>query len=914
MSDNLLSFKAIIFDCYGTLCDWESGIYNALQPLLARYPDSAGKWTRKEALLAFTEIEKDLQAKDPTVLYRDLLANAYTALNHKLAQSESTIDIERESAAFGASIKDWAIFQDTYAALRVLQKHYKLVILSNVDYTSFAHTHTKLSGAPESELAAYTRPSGSSQWLPHGSNSPFSLILTAQDTGAYKPDPKGMRSALEIIQREFGVEPAEVLVVAQSLYHDINPSSELGITGIWIDRAGAVMGLESIDETPKWRWSFKTLGEIADKIEVQALATPLVRSLHPQAAHALSLPPPCPYMSSSRKPTATTTPSPSFTAAAITGAPHANALAFVYHIDIFLLALAATLVFYRSPRAFARLWRLSEWSNGHLLRYRQPRTPPSIVVSRGSLRRNNHPTTKELDSELSHSHVRHAHRVNSRGGSVQVAYPPHVASTMTLLRPLISPLSTRISPGFTFAQVLVLLVYMSVLIYPLSVATPGPFVDLDRTAWIATSQLPVVILFASKNNVLGMLLGESYESLNFLHRFAARAFVLCCNAHGLGYIFQWCQEGVFKTKIRIFAQTHGLLALTAVNMLFFFSTSFFRAKYYRLFVNTHLLGLATLLPGLWFHKTRLRPFIYVALGFYALDHALRLLKTRTHIATLRPLADMGVTRIEIPQITAGWRAGQHVRIRVLTGALGVFGWAESHPFTIASMSGAQEGLVLMAKKSGDWTTKLFDFAKSGGFTAAGVGRNVRVVVEGPYGGPGHAMFNSYSSAVFIVGGSGISFALSAIEELVDQDLRGQCRVKVIELIWTLQDPAALLPLYTHFNTLIERSVFTRIRISVFYTRAPIGKFPFAESAFPTTNLTLSPGRPRFLTMLENSIGRTVKLGAAGGKDEERLTGILVAVCGPTSLADSVVEAVGKLEPLRKDQVGGVEVHEEVFGF
>ncbi|KAJ7054076.1 hypothetical protein C8F01DRAFT_1163814 [Mycena amicta] len=594
---------------------------------------------------------------------------------------------------------------------------------------------------------------------------------------------------------------------------------------------------------------------------------------------------------------------PAFTAAATALAAHpVDAHTFVYHVDIFLLALAATVLLYRLPRALARFWRLSEWTNGHFFQYKRPRAPPSVVMTS----RGNYLTTKELDSELSHttfSHVRHARRVNAKGGPIHVAYPPHVASSIT-----------RISPGFTLAQLLVLLVYLSVLIYPLSVATPGPFVDLDRASWIAISQLPVIVLFATKNNVLGMLLGASYESLNFFHRFAARAFILCCNAHGLGYIFQWSQEGIFKAKIMYPAQTHGLLALVAVNLVFIFSTSFFRSKYYRIFVSTHLAGFAILFPALWFHKQRLHPYIIVALGLYGLDHVLRLVKTRMYNAIVRPLSDMGVTRIEIPQVTAGWRAGQHVRLRVLTGALGYFGWTESHPFTIASVSGTEEGMVLMVKKSGDWSTKLFDFAKSGGFTEAGVGRNVHVVVEGPYGGPGHAMFNSYSSAVFVVGGSGISFALATIQELVDKDLRGQSRVKIIELIWTVQDPAALLPLYPLFNSLIERSVFTRVRISVFYTRAPIGKFPFADSAFPTTNLTLSPGRPRFVTMLENSISRTVKLGAAGGKDDERLTGMLVAVCGPTSLADSVAEAIGQLEPLRRDQVGGVEVHEEVFGF
>ncbi|KAJ6551426.1 HAD-like domain-containing protein [Mycena capillaripes] len=220
----LTDFKVIIFDCYGTLTDWETGIYTALQPLLARYPSSA-TWTRKEALLAFTEIEKDLQRKDPGMLYRDLLAKAH--------------------------------------------QHYKLVILSNVDRASFAHTHAKLSQDTNLPVYAVPTPNPNAHWLPQttpNSRSPFSLILTAQDTGAYKPDPRGMLSALEIIQ-EFGVGKEQVLLVAQSLYHDVEPSSKLGVSSVWIDRQGASMGLETLGEAPKWQKRFETLGEMAAAVE-----------------------------------------------------------------------------------------------------------------------------------------------------------------------------------------------------------------------------------------------------------------------------------------------------------------------------------------------------------------------------------------------------------------------------------------------------------------------------------------------------------------------------------------------------------------------------------------------------------------------------------------------------------------------
>ena len=97
----------------------------------------------------------------------------------------------------------------------------------------------------------------------------------------------------------------------------------------------------------------------------------------------------------------------------------------------------------------------------------------------------------------------------------------------------------------------------------------------------------------------------------------------------------------------------------------------------------------------------------------------------------------------IPSINHGWRAGQHVRIRVLSTSLGWLGWTEPHPFTIASApvdSGTgltgEEGLVLICKKAGGWTSKLFDMAKASRPVESGSSithRSVKVLIEGPYG-------------------------------------------------------------------------------------------------------------------------------------------------------------------------------------
>ena len=83
-----------------------------------------------------------------------------------------------------------------------------------------------------------------------------------------------------------------------------------------------------------------------------------------------------------------------------------------------------------------------------------------------------------------------------------------------------------------------------------------------------------------------------------------------------------------------------------------------------------------------------------------------------------------------------------MRLRVMSGEMGLVGWSVAHPFTIANVSGGMEeregnGMTLLVKKAGSWTGRLYDAAGRAGYYPAesgyGVIREMKVIVEGPYG-------------------------------------------------------------------------------------------------------------------------------------------------------------------------------------
>ena len=237
---NLADFDVLTFDCYGTLIDWETGLAEALAPLVAR----AGVTFDRDTLLAqFGEREAAQQAAAPSMPYAPLL----TAVHRQLARAWGAEVDEAESQRFGASVGDWPAFPDTPDALRYLKRHYRLVILSNVDRASFARSLPRLGV----ELDA---------------------VHTAEDIGSYKPDPRNFKYLLARLD-EWGVPRERILHVAQSLFHDHAPANAAGLASVWIDRRGASTNWGATNPQPagvRYDARFRTLGELAEAHRVPA--------------------------------------------------------------------------------------------------------------------------------------------------------------------------------------------------------------------------------------------------------------------------------------------------------------------------------------------------------------------------------------------------------------------------------------------------------------------------------------------------------------------------------------------------------------------------------------------------------------------------------------------------------------------
>jgi 2-haloacid dehalogenase len=192
-------FEALTFDCYGTLIDWESGILAALRKVL----EPRGIAPADDSLLEGYARHEAAAENGPYLRYREVLGRSLRGVC-------ADLDVEptdQEVARFSGSVGDWPAFPDSADALARLHGRFKLGVITNCDDDLFALSNRRLGVT-------------------------FDWIVTAQQAGAYKPNPGTFAFAFERIE----VPRERILHVAQSLYHDHVPGKAVGMATAWIDR------------------------------------------------------------------------------------------------------------------------------------------------------------------------------------------------------------------------------------------------------------------------------------------------------------------------------------------------------------------------------------------------------------------------------------------------------------------------------------------------------------------------------------------------------------------------------------------------------------------------------------------------------------------------------------------------------
>ncbi|MGZ3618610.1 MAG: haloacid dehalogenase type II [Ktedonobacteraceae bacterium] len=200
--------KAITFDCYGTLIDWERAIQQFFSESLASkgYGD-----VDPLTLQAEWEEIQFLYIQEQYRPYRQVLRHTL-----KMAFDNYNIPTNREECdEFASSMGYWKPFPDTRGAILELQKLVKVVLITNTDDAIIAETERTI-------------------------GVKFDEIITAEQAGAYKPSHKGFLLARE----RLGLDVSEIWHAGFGFKYDIVPATELGYTTVWVNRQDEVRPVE----------------------------------------------------------------------------------------------------------------------------------------------------------------------------------------------------------------------------------------------------------------------------------------------------------------------------------------------------------------------------------------------------------------------------------------------------------------------------------------------------------------------------------------------------------------------------------------------------------------------------------------------------------------------------------------------
>jgi 2-haloacid dehalogenase len=188
----------VTFDVYGTLIDWEEGIYQAFEREAAR----DGFTIDRDQLIAnFHEIEREIEGGSYE-LYAEVLRRTAVEISKRL---DWPLEPSR-SGFLPDSVQAWPPFRETNAQLGKVVKTFQTGLISNID----------------DKLLGQTR-----RHIPHD----FDLVVTAQQVRSYKPDLAHFNECA----RRMGGKKGWVHV-ASSYYHDVEPCLKNKIPVIWVNR------------------------------------------------------------------------------------------------------------------------------------------------------------------------------------------------------------------------------------------------------------------------------------------------------------------------------------------------------------------------------------------------------------------------------------------------------------------------------------------------------------------------------------------------------------------------------------------------------------------------------------------------------------------------------------------------------
>ncbi|KAJ5527812.1 hypothetical protein N7513_011971 [Penicillium frequentans] len=395
----------------------------------------------------------------------------------------------------------------------------------------------------------------------------------------------------------------------------------------------------------------------------------------------------------------------------------------------------------------------------------------------------------------------------------------------------------------------------------------------DRAGALVINNLPVMWLFATRNNILLWVTGWDFATFNTFHRWIGRACAIEIFLHGMAVcIYQYKELGTeyFLPLWKDVDWYMGVVAACSIILTTLFASAPIRKSVYDLFLLVHQSFAVACLVGLWYHLPVDGPdyvdFIWPCIAVWSFDRLVRIFQILTwnkfasySSAEYNHDANVVQLKTRVRQIVSP-RPGSYYY---------VYGWRslkfwESHPFTLSgwkTVNTTEESyteLIFLISVQNGFTSRLrgqLVHPEKSGINASLAARKACLFVEGPYGSHFHP-WNS-ETALFIIGGAGITVATSFMQDLVNLVKSGKHidqKVKRVKIVWAVKSPAFYQFVYERYMATWE-AIFasTDIEVSLdLYLTVPSKMNSNYESSTPEHRAETSENTKKMDTVISPS--------------------------------------------------------------
>ncbi len=336
----------------------------------------------------------------------------------------------------------------------------------------------------------------------------------------------------------------------------------------------------------------------------------------------------------------------------------------------------------------------------------------------------------------------------------------------------------------------------------------------DRTGLLSFGLIPLLIIFAGRNNILTSLTGIPYTSFIVYHKWVARFMWI----HALIHSACWTAYAVNKSYLTYYSSQAywiwGVVATIIGGIMLFQAFHVFRNMAYETFLVIHIVLAILFIVACWWHCYELGwlEWIYVSWAVWIFDRLVRIIRMCMFGFTNAQVELIADDTFKISVKHGKWFVpfpGSFAYVYFITPTM----FWQSHPFTIIDSALERDVTTIYIKTKAGITKRINkELAKHPGNK-----KTIRISIEGPYGH--RAPMEKYDTALLLAGGNGIP---GPYYHAIDLAKRESSTRQQIKLLWVIRNPEALQWFYDELRVLMHTNVQTDVYITAPQTKQDFG--------------------------------------------------------------------------------------------